>query len=158
MKSALIVLSLMVLPGLVRADCGKAGEKSGEKAGCCMKGSMEAKSCSHGSEAKGAMGTGLSDENSKKLSDMLQSAKEVELTGKVYCAMCDLKTAEQCQPVLKNGEIAYLLMMGPETMKLKEVGDHGSKTMKVKAKSADLDGKTYVQVLSFEEVQERPAA
>lgn len=177
LKRLILAMSIVAVPAIVRADCTAHEEKqaaadakpAGEaKSGCKMmtasadmkKCSMEAeKGCckSKSGEASAEMCSKMANDTNEKLAEALQKGNETELTGKVVCAACDLKSAEQCQHVLKSGDALYVIVMDAESMKLFKATGHGDKDVKIKGKVAVQDGKSYVQVLSFEELAAKAA-
>lgn len=162
MKKTFVIMSLLLSAGFARADCGSATEK---QHACCKKATEASmhqggKDCcaAQTGEAAGDMCSNLPKGDADKVRAAFDGkAKDIEMTGKLYCAACDLKTAEKCQHVFKSGETAYVVLATPESMKLSKIASHGSKAVKVKAKTADVDGKSYLQIVTYEEVPEKPA-
>ena len=151
MKNILVVAGILFLAWAVYAD-NPSCPMAAHKPGCCMKAATAAADmpncCAMQTEDKAF---------ADHMAQMMKTAKDVEITGKLYCAACDLKIEKKCTHVLQSGETNYYLMSGTEMMDLCKAASHGSKLVKVKAKLAEMDGKKYLQVLSFEEVTEKAA-
>ncbi|MEW6363919.1 MAG: hypothetical protein AB1714_04695 [Acidobacteriota bacterium] len=149
MKNMFVAAAVLLLAWAVYAD-NPSCPMAAHKPGCCMK------SAAASGEMPNCCAMQTEDKAfAEHMAEMMKTAKEVEITGKLYCASCDLKIEKKCTHVLQSGEVNYHLLTGTEMMNLCKAASHGSKLVKVKANLAEMDGKKYLQVIGFEEVTEK---